>query len=285
MEYFKKIIAVLIVFFGLGLFLIAFAATNIDSNYRYAWNDNLGWIEFYSTNNVIVYYDRIEGYANSSVGSIALNCNSTPNGNICGGPAGNWKISNDGNGNLSGWAWNDVIGWISFDSVTAGSGYFYQTIINPTTGEFSGWAWSESVGWISFNCSNTGTCGTSNYKVFTAWNNLPIVSVIISSIFDTSSVGGASINSIIWKGNLPIGTSVKFQVASSNDSAGPWNYIGPAGTSSEDDVYSAGSDTTIPVNLSHHNNKRYVRYKAYLSSNPSKTQTPTVYDIIINWGP
>lgn len=29
----------------------------------------------------------------------------------------------------------------------------------------SGWAWSETIGWISFNCSNTGSCGSSNYGV------------------------------------------------------------------------------------------------------------------------
>lgn len=29
----------------------------------------------------------------------------------------------------------------------------------------SGWAWSENVGWISFNCTNDSTCGTVNYGV------------------------------------------------------------------------------------------------------------------------
>jgi hypothetical protein len=29
----------------------------------------------------------------------------------------------------------------------------------------SGWAWSENIGWISFNCTNQGTCGTGNYGV------------------------------------------------------------------------------------------------------------------------
>ncbi|MDP2864532.1 MAG: hypothetical protein Q8N73_02680 [bacterium] len=29
----------------------------------------------------------------------------------------------------------------------------------------SGWAWSENIGWISFNCTNQGTCGTANYGV------------------------------------------------------------------------------------------------------------------------
>lgn len=32
--------------------------------------------------------------------------------------------------------------------------------------ELTGWAWTDNVGWISFNCSNTGSCGTSNYKVY-----------------------------------------------------------------------------------------------------------------------
>lgn len=263
----------------------AFAATNISSSDRYAWNDNIGWIDFYSTNNLNVFYDRLEGYASSSVGDVAFNCNSTPNGDICTGPAGNWKTSNDGSGHLSGWAWNDLIGWISLDSATAGSSYFYQAVINFSTGEFSGWAWNDVAGWISFNCSNTSTCGTLSYKVSTAWNAIPVVSTIISSIFDTNAIGGGSINSITWKGLQLSGTSVKFQVASSNNSSGPWTYIGPGGTSAETDVYSAAPNITMPVNLSHHNNKRYVRYKAYLSSNAAKTETPTVYDIIINWSP
>jgi hypothetical protein len=29
----------------------------------------------------------------------------------------------------------------------------------------TGYAWSDNIGWISFNCSNTGTCGTSNYSL------------------------------------------------------------------------------------------------------------------------
>lgn len=29
----------------------------------------------------------------------------------------------------------------------------------------TGYAWSSNVGWISFNCSNTNTCGTTNYGI------------------------------------------------------------------------------------------------------------------------
>ncbi len=37
---------------------------------------------------------------------------------------------------------------------------------NAALQEVTGWAWSSNIGWISFNCSNTDSCGTSNYKVF-----------------------------------------------------------------------------------------------------------------------
>src|SRR3990167_9845305 len=159
---------VILIFTFLFLNFIS-AATNIDSTYRYAWNDTVGWIDFgYSIGNVYVYSDRLEGYASSSVGFIALNCDSTPNGNICG--TSDFKVSNDGNGYLTGWAYNDAIGWISFDSATAGSSYTYQVTINSSSGDFSGWAWNDVAGWISFNCnqSETGnTCGVSDYKVKT----------------------------------------------------------------------------------------------------------------------
>ncbi len=40
-----------------------------------------------------------------------------------------------------------------------------------TEHNMSGWAWSSNIGWISFNCSNTGTCGDSNYGVNKNPNN------------------------------------------------------------------------------------------------------------------
>jgi len=43
----------------------------------------------------------------------------------------------------------------------------------------SGFAWSENIGWISFNCNNTGSCGTSDYKVKTSFsfNLSPVASI------------------------------------------------------------------------------------------------------------
>lgn len=35
----------------------------------------------------------------------------------------------------------------------------------PAPAEFTGYAWADTIGWISLNCSNTSSCGNSNYKV------------------------------------------------------------------------------------------------------------------------
>ena len=54
--------------------------------------------------------------------------------------------------NLSGWAWSENIGWISFNSEnTVGGSINYKVKIDFSTGVFSGYAWSENIGWISFN--------------------------------------------------------------------------------------------------------------------------------------
>lgn len=62
--------------------------------------------------------------------------------------------------NLTGYAWSDTIGWISFNSTNeAGSTADYGVTVAPN-GDMSGYAWSEHIGWISFNevgCPS-GTC-------------------------------------------------------------------------------------------------------------------------------
>ncbi len=259
-----------------------FAATNIDSTYRYAWNDLIGWIDFYTTDNVNVSSTQLIGYASSSAGFIALDCATSPNGNICG--TSDFKVLKDANGNLSGWAWNDNIGWISFASSTAS--YTYQVSISPSTGDFFGWAYNDIIGWISFNCSDSGAggCANSNYKVKTSFISTSTSAWLESSVFDTWVVGGSAINTIMWQGSQPSGTSVKFQIASSNSATGTWDYKGPDGSIT---TFYAPTGPSIPaqINLAHHNNHRYFRYKIILYSNPDNTQSPTVTDVIINWSP
>lgn len=48
----------------LGLFGVAYAATNIDTTNKWAWGTNVGWINFADANGgVTVYSDHLEGDA------------------------------------------------------------------------------------------------------------------------------------------------------------------------------------------------------------------------------
>jgi len=210
------------------------------------------------------------------------------------------KYIYDGNGYLTGWAYNDAIGWISFTCNHTNDGTSppyntnecittnYGVTINSSSGDFSGWAWNDIVGWISFNCnqSETGnTCGVSDYKVETIWNAVPISGNLTSSVFDSQASGGAAINSIMWQGALNNG-EVKFQIASAATPTGPWEYKGPGGTSSDTDTYNPGGpDLSAKINLMYHNNQRYFRYKIFLYSDSGKTQSPLVEDVLVNWSP
>jgi len=69
--------------------------------------------------------------------------------------------------NVSGWAWSENIGWISFNCnnpelPTPRCTNNYGVNIDSTTGVFSGDAWSENIGWISFKRSETGAPPTDD---------------------------------------------------------------------------------------------------------------------------
>lgn len=62
--------------------------------------------------------------------------------------------------NVSGWAWSENIGWISFNCTNTNScgTVNYGIHINPGNGKFSGYAWSDNVGWLSFTSSDLAGC-------------------------------------------------------------------------------------------------------------------------------
>jgi type II secretory pathway pseudopilin PulG len=262
---------------------------NIDSGAanHWAWNDTIGWIDAgYGPGNVGVNDAKLFGYASSSIGLIAFDCATTPNGNICAGPAGNWKVSNVG-GTLQGWAYSDAVGWISFDSPTAiaatGQGSASYGVSIATDGSLGGFAWNDAIGWISFNCANQGTCasqGGYDYKVKTSWLAVPITGSLTSSIFDLG--GPVALNALIWRGTANGGT-VRFQVAASNVSnPASWNYKGPDGTATT--TYAAVPDVSTQLSPRDFSGVRYVRYKVFIDSNGGHTASPSIQDIILNYG-
>ncbi len=264
---------------------VVFAATDINSTNRYAWNDLVGWMDFYAENTVKVNSQDLRGYATSTVGDISLDCHTTRNGNIC--SQSDYQVTNDGIGNLSGFGWNDQYGWISFDchnSTGTGCGVSnYQVLIDADSGTFSGYAWNDTAGWFSFNCANNNSCGVSDYKVQTSWNATSAIATLDSATYDTGVSGGAQINSVLWHGSQPSETQVRFQFATSNATSGPWTYAGSDGTSNT--YYTTGSDVSKRIDYTLHSGKRYFRYRITLISNRAQTTSPTVNEVIINWSP
>ncbi|MEK7464704.1 MAG: hypothetical protein AAB617_02920 [Patescibacteria group bacterium] len=296
---FHGIIAVFVVLIAFSLFLkLAKSVTNISSvaTEHFAWSDTSGWWDFYNTNTISAGTSSLSGYASSSIGEISLDCHTTSIGDICG--VSNYQVLNpNGSGNLDGCGWNDSVGWISFkcdnaqclaSSTCAQS--TYQVVID-SNGVFNNYAWNDIEGWISFNCADPGVCGVSNYKVVSSWHPGSIVGTLDSAIFDTQVTPGAILNSIIWQGSQPAGTSVKFQIAVATSSAGPWNYWGPDascdGQGDTDQYFGPGSAGTPIVitgcNRTWVSNKRYLRYRVLLLSDTSQSLTPRVDNVVLNW--
>lgn len=175
--------------FLMGLFLSVFFAFpvsasitdgTIDSTNKYAWGENIGWINFGATNgNVHITDSGLSGSALSeTVGWINLS-----------------NIMNDGEGNLSGYGWGENIGWIKFNPANGG------VIIN-SSGEFTGSALSETVGWIIFGGDykvktdwrpqSARPCTSWTYSDWSSCSNNQQTRTIISSL-PSGCIGGSSV--------------------------------------------------------------------------------------------
>jgi len=100
---------------------------------------------------------------------------------------------------------------------------------------------------------------------------------LISSTRDSNPPAGATPmwSTLSWNpGSQPGSTALKFQVAASNSSGGPFNFVGP------DTTASTFFTTNTGVALDQFNGNRYLKYRAYLTSSNS-ANTPTVNDVTL----
>ncbi len=97
--------------------------------------------------------------------------------------------------------------------------------------------------------------------------------MLVSSLKDANPASGStpSWTTLTWSATTPAGTAVKFQVAASNNSYGPFDFVGPDGTA-------ATFFTTSGASLSQFNGFRYLRYKAILTTTNGAV-TPTVSSV------
>jgi len=153
----KKISKSKLIILGFCFFIIFFVANlvsasqtegTIDGTYKYAWGENIGWLNFACEKcNVVVTDSSLSGYVwSSNYGWINLNPNTS-------------GVKNTAEGILSDFAWSSNLGWINFNGVTIDS-----------NGNFIGYATIKSNNSIiNFNCANMNSCSSADFKVKTDW--------------------------------------------------------------------------------------------------------------------
>lgn len=169
---------------------------------------------------------------------------------------------------------------------TLTSGTQYALILRPTaTPSAGGYFWIRSSPSTYANgqrviSTDNGVTWTAdstrdfNFKAymqtgFAASGNLA------SGVKDSNPASGLVPNwtTVSFTNALPANTAMSFQIASSNSAFGPFNYVGPDGT--------AGTFfTTSGASISQFDGKRYLKYKALLSTTDS-TATPTLNDVTL----
>lgn len=135
---------------------------------------------------------------------------------------------------------------------------------------------------------------THQYKPASCGTGYHIFGDMISPTFSTTvSAHGQAYNSLLWKGALG-GPSlnqgkVKFQIAASDSTSGPWTFIGGSSCTAGDWFEPSGPDTPIELKCySNLNNKKYFKYKVRICSKDCVIGgdfTPTVSDVIVNISP
>lgn len=135
------------------------------------------------------------------------------------------------------------------------------------------------------------------FHQFVGWDDPEIV-IYIDQVELTGGVGGyftqgtftsevfdagreTSFNRIAFDAEIPANTGMGFQVATSDQSIGPWLFYGPGGTSSDADLYTDENGEGIWLG---NNQGQFCRYKAFLFSHDGES-SPTLNEVTINYAP
>ncbi|HSS80901.1 MAG TPA: carboxypeptidase regulatory-like domain-containing protein [Gaiellaceae bacterium] len=145
-------------------------------------------------------------------------------------------------------------GTVDFNPYASG-----QRVTSTTSG--ASWAADATAGGRDLNFVTYINPGFASSGTFT------------SSLKDANPAAGRTPTwtTFTYSATTPAGTAVKFQMAASNNAAGPFNFVGPDGTAST-------FFTTSGASLSQFNGFRYLKYKAFLSTTNSAV-TPSVSSV------
>jgi hypothetical protein len=164
------------------------------------------------------------------------------------------------------------------------SGTMYALVLKPNTGSTAFGVrgntnnYANGAFHLSTNSGSTWTPQTTDLYVqdYVTPTTYQTSGNFISALKDSGAAVGATPrwNSLSWSTSaLPAGTSIQFQVAASNNAAGPFNFVGPDNTA-------ATFFTTSGASLLQFNGNRYLKYKALLSTSNSSL-TPALADVTV----
>ncbi len=158
-------------------------------------------------------------------------------------------LTYDGNGN------------IYLGPVTGGGFYKYNIAANSWTAKASGLSCGNHCGALAYDYN--GSVYSLNGNLTNSFRKYNINDVFANSgtiESATIDLGAKSfLTTLNYSSSTPAGTTLQLQIATADAVGGPWVYVGPNGATS---TYFTTPGQAVPASL---NQKRYFRYKAYLS--------------------
>ncbi|MCX6354222.1 MAG: hypothetical protein NTZ78_04880 [Candidatus Aureabacteria bacterium] len=118
----------------------------ISDGHNLIWGESVGWVNFKATHSDLkIGSDILAGWIwFENCGWVCLGEGHPLDGKRYSNRIGfDWGINNDGKGNLSGFAWSEVTGWINFQTS-------HSRVHLDESGQFYGYVWGENVGWMHF---------------------------------------------------------------------------------------------------------------------------------------
>jgi len=168
-------------------------------------------------------------------------------------------------------------------AVTAGTSYalVVRAVSNPSVGTYS-YVVSTGSPYAGGRRVTSGDSGATwagqatdiGFKVYVK-TGFASAGDLISSVKDSHPPAGFTPvwPTLSWTASTPANTALRFQAAGSNAPTGPFNFVGPDGTG-------ATFFTTNGTSLDQFDGKRYLKYRAYLSTTDT-TVTPTLNDVTV----
>ena len=129
--------------------------SNIDPSHKFAWGENVGWLNWRDANDgrsgVQVNATFLSGYIwAENVGWINVGNGLPANGvSYANGDGAEFGVNIDlATGDLRGLGWGESIGWANFETQSLGVS---RARFDFADARFRGYAWGENVGWINLD--------------------------------------------------------------------------------------------------------------------------------------